>query len=141
MKKIVSIVLAAALALPGAAASAKNRKTNIGHEPVQVKRALFSGSESHIHNFLGLYADCTSTTADVRIVKPPTKGEIRFEESRQTFFPGDAPFRRACAGKPIDTVRMYYKANDKAEGKDTFLLDVDTKLGAVKRYAFTVDIR
>jgi hypothetical protein len=139
--KVVFVVASIALALSVAAASAKERKAAIAPAPIEVKRSLFSGGESHIHNFLGLYADCTSTTTEVRIVKPPTKGEIRFEESRQTFFPGNAPFRRACAGKPIDMVRMYYKANNSAEGKDTFLLDVDTKLGAVKRYVFTVDVR
>lgn len=141
MVKIVSMVLAAALALPGAAASAKSRKAEIGPEPVEIKRSLFSGSESHLHNFGGLYSDCTAPTTDVRIVKPPSKGEIRFEEARMVLAYKTDAVRRLCHGKSVDGVRMYYKANDNSAGRDTFLLDVDTKLGLVRRYKFIVDIR
>lgn len=139
--KFVLVAASMALALSAATTSAKERKATIAPKTFEVKRSLFSGSESHLHNFVGLYADCTSTDPEVQIVKPPAKGEIRFEEAKQTFFPGNAAFRRACAGKPIDMVRMYYKAKDGSSGRDTFLLDVDTKLGAVTRYVFKVDIR
>jgi hypothetical protein len=143
MTKIVSIVLAAALALLGvtASTSAKSRKAEVGPEPVEIKRSLFSGSESHLHNFGGLYADCTAPTTDVRIVKPPSKGEIRFEEARMVLAYKTDAVRLLCHGKMVDGVRMYYKANDNSVGQDTFLLDVDTKLGLVKRYKFIVDIR
>ena len=44
-------------------------------------------------------------------------------------------------GKPVDALRVYYKANTDYTGVDAFTIDVDAKLGFVKRYAFTMDIR
>lgn len=142
MKKVLLVAIATALAtLSVTSASAKDRKAAVAPGPVEVKRSLLSGGESHFQNFYGLYSNCTTTQTDVRIVKPPSKGEIRFEEVKMVLAYKTDPVRRICHGKAIDAIRMYYKAKDDAAGRDTFLIDVDTKLGAVQRYAYTVDIR
>lgn len=139
--KVVCIATSIAFALSVATASAKDRKAAIAPKQFDVKRSLFSGSESHFQNFYGLYSDCTTTQTEVRIVKPPSKGEVRFEEVRMVVAYKRDAVARICHGKAIDAIRMYYKAKDDAAGRDTFLVDVDNKLGAIHRFSYTVDIR
>jgi hypothetical protein len=142
MTKVWLLLAAAALTLPNAhAAAAKERKAAVAPKPIEVKRSLFSGSESRLFDFGWLRPDCTSPGADVRIVKPPSKGGIRLEEARTVVAANKSAVQKLCHGKALDSVRLFYKANDNDSGKDTFLLDVDTKLGYVQRYAFTVDVR
>lgn len=143
MKKGLLLALAAALVLTIAASPtlAKERKAAVAPKPIEVKRSLFSGSESRLFDFGWLRPDCTSPGADVRIVKPPSKGGIRLEEARTVVVANKSAVQKLCHGKTLDSVRLFYKANDNYSGKDTFLLDVDTKLGYVQRYAFTVDVR
>ena len=75
------------------------------------------------------------------MVKSPDHGGARFEEA-VTAVSGDlTPLQRQCHGKPIYAVRVIYKANEDFSGADAFSIDVDTKIGFVKRYTFTVDVR
>jgi hypothetical protein len=138
--KIVSVVLAAALALPGIAASAKDGKADTRREPVEVKHSLFSGSESRLADLGWLRPDCTSPIADVRVVKSPANGDVRFEQTRSTITAKKGPLQKLCHGKAIDAVRVLYKANANFVGTDKFVLDVDTKLGVVKRYTYVMDV-
>jgi len=143
MTKVVSIVLAAALALLGvtASTSAKERKAVIGPRAVEVERSLFSGSESRLIEFGALRPDCTIPIADIRIVKPAAHGEVRFEEAKTVVTAQKYPLQKRCFGKPVDAVRTFYKANKDYVGKDRFVVDIDTKIGAVWRYTFIVDVR
>ena len=140
MTKLVSVVLAAALAMPGVAASAKDRKANIGPQSVEVKRSLFNGSESRLADLGWLRPDCTSPIADVRVVKPPSNGDVRFEQTRSTITANKGSLQKLCHGKPTEAVRVFYKAHANFVGTDKFVLDVDTKLGVVKRYTYVMDV-
>lgn len=143
MNNVLAILLASTLGLLTAAPSslAKDSKPATEAAPIQLKRSLFSGSESMLAEFAWLRPDCTAPMPDVRVAKQPAHGVIRFEEGRATVNGTVTPLQRQCAGKPIEAMRLFYKANDDYAGSDTFTLDVDTKLGLVNRYTFTIDVR
>lgn len=143
MKRVLLILAAAALALAGASdrTSAKERKQRVEAAVTEVKRSLFSGSESHIYDFGSLRADCTIPVADIRIVKAAEHGDVRFEEVKTVATANKSPLQKRCYGKPVDAVRMYYKANADFVGKDRIVVDMDSKLGSIWRVTFTVDVR
>jgi len=143
MRLVVTIHLAAALAALAATlpAAAKDAKQTTEAAPEEVRRSLFSGSESRLAELGWISLDCTPSTPEVRMLKPPGHGNTRFEEA-VTAVSGDlTPLQRQCHGKPIYAVRVFYKANEDFSGADVFSIDVDTKIGFVKRYTFTVDVR
>ena len=143
MKRALLILAAAALALAGASdrTSAKERKQRAEPSVMDVKRSLFSDSESRIFDFGSLRPDCTIPIADIRIVKAAEHGDVRFEEVKTVATANKSPLQKRCFGKPVDVVRMYYKANADFVGKDRIVVDMDSKLGSIWRIAFTIDIR
>lgn len=149
MKPVATILLAAALAalaagFPAAAKDAKDAKVTkqtTEAAPVEVRRSLFSGSESRLAELGWISPDCTPSTPEVRMVKPPEHGSARFEEAVTAVAGEMTPLQRQCRGKPIYAVRVFYKANEDFSGTDGFSIDVDTKIGFVKRYTFRVDVR
>jgi len=151
MRKFVLILLASLTIILGAASplfSKERKPVAIELAATEVERSLFSGNESSLGGFGWLRFDCTISMPDVKIVKPPAHGEIRFEEVTTTIsVTGDslnatsAALNKKCDGKPANALRLMYKAPEDFTGKDVFVLDMDTKLGYVKRYAFTVNIR
>jgi hypothetical protein len=146
MKKVLLVAVAMTLALLGGrAVSAKDRKAErkaeIAPRTVEVERSLFSGSESRIYELGALRPDCTSPIADIRIVKPAMHGEVRFEEVQTVIVGGKHLLQKFCRGKTVDAVRTFYKANENFAGKDQFVIDIDSKVGAVWRYTFTMNVR
>jgi hypothetical protein len=140
MKQLSLIVVALVLACP-AAATAKEARPEIGRAPLEVKRSMFSGSESRIYDMGWLKPDCTTETPDIRIVTPPANGDVRFEEATSVVSGDKTPLLRRCNGKTAGVVRVFYKSKADFTGKDHFVLDVDTKIGYVQRYSFTMDVR
>lgn len=144
MKKHILTLSVATLAILSAASavSAKIRKlVETDLSPIEFYRSLFSGNESALGNFGWLRSGCVVPLPDVRIVKPPSKGAIRFEHVTDVVVANTTELQKQCNGKQVDAIRLLYKAPDDFAGKDTFVLDVDTKLGFVKRYTFTMDVR
>jgi hypothetical protein len=139
MRKFVLILLASLTIILGAASplfSKERKPVAIELAATEVERSLFSGNESSLGGFGWLRFDS------------PAHGEIRFEEVTTTIsVTGDslnatsAALKKKCDGKPANALRLMYKAPEDFTGKDVFVLDMDTKLGYVKRYAFTVNIR
>jgi len=130
------LTIALALAAAWPAAAQKSRQQATEEAPVTAKRSLFNGSE------LGwISPDCTTSTPDIRVVKAPSHGELRFEEGKAPVSADQTALQKQCHGKPVDTLRVYYKAETDYTGGDAFTIDVDTKLGFVKRYVFTMNIR
>jgi hypothetical protein len=75
------------------------------------------------------------------VAKVPSHGELRFEEGKAMVSGEQTAPQKQCHGKPVDALRVYYKANADYTGDDAFSIDVDTKLGFIKRYVFNMDIR
>ena len=142
MRKIVALSLIA-VALAGAwpAAAQRSRHQAAEQAPVVAKRSLFGGSELRVAELGWLSPDCTTSTPDIRVVKTPSHGEVRFEQAKAVISADQTALQKQCHGKSVDALRVYYKANSDYTGDDAFTLDVDTKLGFVKRYVFTLDIR
>jgi len=97
--------------------------------------------ESRVAELGWLSPDCTTSTPDIRVVKTPSHGELRFEQAKAVVSADQTALQKQCRGKPVDALRVYSKANTDYTGVDAFTIDVDAKLGFVKRYAFTMDIR
>jgi hypothetical protein len=141
MQKTVALTIALTLAAAWPAAAQKSRQQATEEAPVNAKRSLFSGSESRVAELGWLSPDCTTSTPDIRVVKAPSHGELRFEEAKVVVSADQTALQKQCRGKPVDALRVYYKANTDYTGGDAFTIDVDTKLGFVKRYVFTMNIR
>jgi hypothetical protein len=123
------------------ASAQKSRHQAAEEAPVIAKRSLFSGSESRVAELGWLRPDCTTSTPDIRVVKEPSHGELRFEEGKAVVSGDQSALQKQCHGKPVDALRIYYKAGADYAGADAFTVDVDTKLGFVRRYVFTMDVR
>lgn len=141
MQKTVALMIALTLAAASPTSAQKSRLQATEEAPVNAKRSLFSGSKSRVAELGWLSPDCTASTPDVRLVKAPSHGELRFEEAKVTVSADKTALQKQCHGKSVDALRVYYKANSDYSGGDAFTIDVDTKLGFVKRYAFTMTIR
>jgi hypothetical protein len=139
--KALCMTIAIGLAAICPAAAQKSRHQVAEQAPTAVKRSLFSGSESRVAELGWLSADCSTSTPDIRVVRNPSHGEVRFEEAKSVVSADKSALQKQCHGKPIEALRVYYKANSDFTGSDSFSLDVDTKLGFVKRYTFTMDVR
>jgi hypothetical protein len=137
--RCLTIALVFAAMWPAAAQKSRHQATE--DAPVTAKRSLFSGSESRVAELGWLSPDCITSTPEIRVVKTPSHGELRFEEAKTVVSADQTALQKQCHGKSIDALRVYYKASADYTGEDAFTIDVDTKLGFVKRYAFTMDIR
>ena len=133
------IFIPVTIAWPAFAQKSRHQATE--EAPVTAKRSLFSGSESRVAELGWLTPNCTTSTPDIRVVKAPDHGEVRFEEGKAVVAADQTALQKQCHGKPVDALRIYYKAGADYTGTDVFTVDVDTKLGFVKRYVFTMDVR
>lgn len=112
-----------------------------GRTEYEFDRSLFSGSEAHLAEHGWLNRDCTILPSpDVRIITSPKKGSLRLEHIRAHVPNGKSAAHKNCYGKPVNAIQVYYRADEKASGRDNLVIDVDTKLGWIFRYTYLVDI-
>jgi hypothetical protein len=141
MKKVLFVgVTVVVLALPAASAAANEPKPKPAIQNFDIKRSLFSGNESSLDPIGGVRSDCTVPIADVRIVRAPAHGKVRFEESKTVITNRRNPIYKLCFGKKADAVMPFYEADEKFVGEDRLVIEFDTKLGAVRRYSYVLDV-
>jgi hypothetical protein len=128
------------LALFGTAFGAPHKEKSTFRSAWEAHRSLFSGNESRLAQLAWLREDCSSKL-DIRIVTPPTKGSLRFENAKATSLVKRTAIQKKCFGKPVDAVNLYYKANEAFAGRDKVVLDIDTNTGGVIRYTVLVDVQ
>jgi hypothetical protein len=110
-------------------------------EEVYEKEA-FSGSESRIAAMNFVNADCSGgPLPEVRVVTPPSGGDVRMEPIKHTLSRDKKNHRAHCNGKIVDAVAVFYKPKSDFTGADQVVLDVDYKAGAIKRFMFAINIR
>jgi hypothetical protein len=110
-------------------------------EEVYEKEA-FSGSESRIAAMNFVNADCSGgPLPEVRVVTPPSGGDVRMEPIKHTLNRDKKNHRAHCNGKIVDAVAVFYKPKSDFTGADQVVLDVDYKAGAIKRFMFAINIR
>jgi hypothetical protein len=110
-------------------------------EEVREKEA-FSGSESRIAAMNFVNADCSpGPLPEVRIVTPPSSGDVRMEPIKLAVSRDKSNARAHCNGKIVDAVAVFYKSKSDFAGADKVVLDVDFKAGTVKRYIYAINIR
>jgi hypothetical protein len=119
----------------------KRNASKPGRTEFEVERSLFPGNESRLTQFGWVDFNCRSPRPDVRVVKQPAKGNIRFEETAATVLASKSAVQKKCFGKPVSATALYYRAGEKSEGRDKVIVDADTKLGYVIRYIISIDVR
>ena len=140
MKRVCIAALAVMIAAPGLAAAATSAKSKKQDKPLELKRTLFSGSESLFSEFGGARNDCTSTAAEVRTIKAPSHGELRVEQAVNPQGLNEKTYQERCKGKPSQVSRLYYKADATFVGEDRIIVDVDTKLGRTVRATYLITV-
>jgi hypothetical protein len=140
MKKVLFVAIAAMFAVSATSAGANETKPKSKVRNTDIKRSLFSGNESPLDPIGGVRSDCTVPIADVRIVKPPAHGKVRFEESKAVVTVRKGPIHKLCFGKKVDVAMPFYKADEKFIGEDRLVIEFDTKLGAVRRFSYVLTV-
>jgi hypothetical protein len=106
------------------------------------KRSMFSGGESRITVMNSVHADCSSGPLPVvRVVAPPSNGEIRFEQVKYAVDRKNDNPRFHCNGKLVDGLGVFYKPAADFVGSDKVILEVDFKNGFVNRYSYEIEVR
>jgi hypothetical protein len=121
-----------------------SKKASIRADVPELKfqRNLFSGIEGRIGVMHSVNADCTGgPLPDIRIVTNPADGELRFDEIKFAVDrkPNDPRFH--CNGKIVDAVGVFYKSRDGYAGSDNVVIEVDFRLGAVRRFNYSIQVR
>jgi hypothetical protein len=108
----------------------------------EVRRSVFSGNEVRIGMLYAVDAGCEGTPlADVRVVRQPAKGELSFREmSGVVELKKNSP-RARCNGTPIKGVGVFYRSREDFTGTDRMQIEVDYKVGLLRRYTLIVDVR
>lgn len=108
----------------------------------QATKSIFAGNESRIGALNSVLSDCNSgPRPDVRVIKGPANGEIRFEPLT---IPIDRPKNNArahCNGKPTDALGLYYKPKEGFTGEERITIDADWRNGNVDRFTYIVNVR
>src|SRR5262245_23133121 len=127
------LLLASDLAL-----ARKDDPATFRFKPLEVNRSLFSGNETLIGNVSWMRHDCTAATPDIRVVTQPKKGALCFEETRLTVTASKTELDKKCHGKPVNAVLIYYRSDEKFAGRDKIVLEVDAKVGAIRRQTYLI---
>jgi hypothetical protein len=117
----------------------KRKHVDADQSPIELRRSLFSGSESTLFDFGWLRGGYIIPLPEVRVITAPEKGAIRFEQISTAVATNSTELQKLCHGKQVEALRLLYKAPDDFTGTDKFVLNVDTKVGYVRRYVFTVN--
>jgi hypothetical protein len=109
---------------------------------VEYRLDVFSGNEMRFAAMTNMRADCSSgPVPDTRIVANPTNGEIRSEQIRYIVSRSSSDSRAHCNGKEVDAIGLYYKSREGFVGEDKITVDVDYKIGTVRRYHYVIQVR
>src|SRR5262245_36197514 len=102
-----------------AAPKGKTQVAALDTPNLEVRRSGFSGNEIKLTYFYTVNPDCSSgPLVDVRVVKPPAHGEMRFEEVRSKVELKKDHLRAHCNGKLVDAVGARYTSHDDFTGTD-----------------------
>jgi hypothetical protein len=109
---------------------------------LDIKRSLFVGNESRIGALYAVLSNCASgPRPDVRIVRGPANGELRFEALVVPITRPPGNPRANCNGKNASAVAVFYKAKEGFSGEERIVLEADFKLGEISRYSYLVTVR
>jgi hypothetical protein len=106
------------------------------------RRNVFSGNEARLSVMNYVNSDCSAgPMPDVRIVTPPTNGELRFEQIKYAVSRSKENSRHHCNGKIVDAVGVFYKSKEKYTGSEKAVVDVDFRDGTVRRFVYSIEVR
>ena len=114
----------------------------LARSELAVNREVLSDSETRIAAMNWVNADCSSgELPTLRFVTPPQNGTIRTEEKT---IPIDRPAsdtRSSCNGKSVQALVIFYKPNAGYTGADNVAVDVDFRMGTVRRVNYKITVR
>jgi hypothetical protein len=136
------LAMTAVAADQAVAQSKKAKKADLNTTELQVRRSVFSGNELQALKLWWVNADCSpGELPDARVVRAASNGEVSFQEVRTAVDLPKGTARSHCNGKPVNALAMVYKSRDDFVGEDNIVIDVDFKLGLLRRYSVKVDVR
>ncbi len=136
--RILVAGVAACLGLATATAQDINKFENGAH----VRASVFSGNESRIGILANVNSRCQSEDLpDVKVARKPAKGELRLDTTPVVIGVTRASAYWRCNGKEVEMVGVFYKANEGFVGDDRIVVDVDYKIGQVRRVTYVVKVR
>jgi hypothetical protein len=108
----------------------------------ELRRSVFSGNEVQLGIFWAVQANCDAAPlADVRVVEQPSNGDLSFREVRSVVELKKESRRAHCNGTPITGVGVFYKSREDFTGHEKMQIDVDYKVGLIRRYSLIVSVR
>ncbi len=106
------------------------------------KLSNFSGVETRFATYNYVESNCSSgPIPDVRLVRKPTSGDIRFEPVTIPLARDKSDHRAHCNGMDVNGMGGFYKSKEGFVGEDRFVVDVDYKRGTVRRFSYVVNVR
>jgi hypothetical protein len=132
------LFLSSFLVTPELAAAPRQDSFHI--KPVEKHKSVFTGNETVIDEVGWLRPDCTVAAPDIRIVVAPKKGTVRFEDTPMPVTASQKPLQKKCYGKTVNAVRIHYRSDEKFTGRDTVVLDIDSKLGGTGRRTYLINV-
>ena len=120
----------------------KPQNVTLQSNEMELRRSVFSGNEVRLGVLWAVEANCDGTPLpDVRVVKQPSNGELSFREIRSVVeLKKDSP-RAHCNGKPVNGVGVFYKSGEDFSGTERMQIEVDYKIGLIRRFSLIVSVR
>jgi hypothetical protein len=137
-----AVILLAVDGTPARAQKAKQQLAAVDMARSEVRRSVFSGNEMQVGQFWTVKPDCSSgPLVDIRIVKAPSHGDVSLQESRSVVELKKEHARAHCNGKSVDALGMFYISKGDFTGTDKMQIEVDYKVGLVRRISIIVNVR
>lgn len=138
---VAALIGAILVAGEASSQSSKSKKAAVQSNEVEVRLSVFSGNELRLGAFWYVEADCSSQLVDVRLANKPANGEVVFKETRTVVEVKRDTARARCNGTPINSIAAYYTSREDFTGQERIAIDVDAKVGLIRRYNYIVSVR
>jgi hypothetical protein len=146
-RALLGVAILAAAGASSAALAQSGKKSRAQSVTLQstekeLRRSVFSGNEVRLGVLWGVEANCEGTPlADVRVFKQPANGDLSFRETSSVVELKKESARAHCNGRPINGVAVFYKSREDFTGTERMEIEVDYKIGLIRRYSLIVSVR
>jgi hypothetical protein len=139
---IVGVVFTSAEAMAQSTKKPRPQNVTLQMNERELWRSVFSGNEVQLGMLWAVQANCNAAPlADVRVIKQPSNGELSFRELRSVVELKKESPRAHCNGTPITGVGVFYKSQEDFTGTERMQIEVDYKVGLIRRYSLIVSVR
>lgn len=109
----------------------------VQHDTATRTMPVVAGRPARVFVYAALGEACKPLPAPVvRVVAPPSQGEVSFREGQQTTLVSNGS--SACSGRSATGTGVYYTARDGAAGSDRFTVEARASDGTMQSRTFEV---